>query len=67
MSARLRRSLVLQVFIAIAVFLGDGLYNLGKTVYLSVQVQGLLCSPPLRLWLTLSTVAYVRLNASMHI
>ena len=28
-----------QVFIAIAVFMGDGIYNLLKTIYLSVEVR----------------------------
>lgn len=28
-----------QVFIAIAVFLGDGIYNLLKTIFLSVQAR----------------------------
>ena len=29
----------MQVFIAIAVFMGDGIYNLLKTIYLSVEVR----------------------------
>ena len=31
----------MKVFIAIAVFMGDGIYNLLKTIYLSVEVCNL--------------------------